>query len=78
MEWLLDAMQWPAMGLTILGAWLLGSARAARRHAGFWVFLASNVCWAVWGFHDRAYALILLQVALAAINVRGLRKTEEG
>jgi hypothetical protein len=76
MEALLDASQWPAMALTVLGAWLLGSTRQRRRHAGFWVFLASNVCWVAWGFHDGAWAVIVLQVALAAINVRGLRKTE--
>jgi hypothetical protein len=32
----------------------------------------------VWGVPTQAWALIALQVCLAALNVRGLFKTEEG
>jgi hypothetical protein len=73
---LLDLLQWPAMLATVLAAWLVGSNTKRRRNAGFWVFLASNVLWALWGWHDGAYALIALQVALAALNMRGAAKTE--
>lgn len=62
---------------TVLAAWLVASNAEGRRNAGFWVFLASNVLWAVWGWHDGAYALIALQVALAALNIRGVSKTEQ-
>ena len=48
-----------------------------RRNVGFWVFLTSNVLWGVWGWHDGAYALIALQLALAALNIRGVVKTEK-
>jgi hypothetical protein len=41
------------------------------------VFLASNVLWAAWGLHDGAWALIALQAALAALNIRGVVKTEK-
>jgi len=74
-EWI-DLLQWPAMAASLLAAWLVASNRQGRRNAGFWVFLASNVLWAVWGWHDGAWALITLQVALAALNVRGVRKTD--
>jgi hypothetical protein len=74
-QWL-DLMQWPAMLATVLAAWLVGSDREARRTAGFWVFLASNVLWIAWGVHDGAMALIALQLALAALNIRGVFKTE--
>lgn len=74
-EWL-DLVQWPAMVATVLAAWLVGSNRQDRRNAGFWVFLASNVLWGLWGVHDGAYALIALQLALAALNIRGVSKTE--
>ena len=74
-QWL-DWMQWPAMLATVLAAWLVGSDREGRRSAGFWMFLASNVLWIVWGLHDGAIALIALQVALAALNIRGVFKTE--
>lgn len=69
-------LQWPAMAASLLAAWLVASNRKPRRNAGFWVFLASNVLWTIWGWHDQAYALIALQVALAALNVRGVAKTD--
>lgn len=74
----LDALQWPAMAATVLAAWLVASQRKARRQAGFWVYLSSNVLWVAWGLHDGAYALIALQFILAAMNVRGLKKNEPG
>jgi hypothetical protein len=74
-EWI-DLLQWPAMAASLLAAWLVASNRKGRRNAGFWVFLGSNVLWALWGWHDGAWALITLQVALAALNVRGVFKTE--
>lgn len=74
-DWI-DLLQWPAMVASLLAAWLVASNRQQRRNAGFWVFLASNVLWALWGWHDGAWALIALQVALAALNIRGVSKTE--
>ena len=72
----LDLLQWPAMIVTVLAAWLIASQAKRRRQLGFWCFLVSNVLWIAWGWHDRAYALIVLQVALAALNVRGAHKNE--
>lgn len=71
---LLDWMQWPAMLITVLAAWFVASTQRHRRRIGFWLYLVSNALWVVWGLHSRAYALILLQVCLAAMNVRGERK----
>jgi len=75
-EWL-DWLQWPAMLATVLAAWLVGSNAKSRRNVGFWVFLTSNLLWLAWGWHDGAYALMALQLALAALNLRGVNKTEE-
>lgn len=75
MDWM-DLLQWPAMVVTIAAAWLVASARRRRRTIGFWVFLASNVLWSVWGWYTSAYALIVLQVFLAAMNVRGVYKND--
>jgi hypothetical protein len=41
-----------------------------------WLFLASNLLWAAWGWRASAYALIILQVCLAAINIRGAQKND--
>ena len=73
---LLDLIQWPAMLVSVVAAYLVASKREGKRNAGFWLFLASNVLWVVWGLHTQAYALIVLQVSLAALNVRGVYKTE--
>lgn len=76
MDTLLDAVQWPAMAATLVAAWLVASQSKSRRNWGFWWFIASNVLWAVWGWHAQAYALIALQVGLFALNLRGAKKTE--
>lgn len=72
----LDLMQWPAMVVTVAAAWLIASQRRWKRRIGFWLFLLSNVLWVMWGWHAGAYALIALQVCLAALNMRGVKKAE--
>ncbi len=54
----------------------VGSQSRSKRNTGFWLFLLSNVLWAVWGWGARAFALIILQVCLAAINIRGAQKND--
>jgi hypothetical protein len=73
----LQFVQWPAMIATLVAAWFVASSDAGRRNLGFWLFLASNALWMVWGFHANAWALIVLQVGLAAMNIRGTLKTED-
>lgn len=64
------------MVVTVLSAWLVASRSQARRNAGFWSFLLSNLMWVVWGLHDGAYALVVLQFALAAMNIRGVLRND--
>lgn len=73
----LDWLQWPAMAVTVAAAWLVGSKRDDRRKVGFWAFLLSNVLWVAWGVVSGAIALIVLQVCLAALNIRGVFKNEQ-
>jgi hypothetical protein len=73
MNWI-DAIQWPAMVVTVVAAWLVASQRKFKRNWGFWLFLAANVLWIIWGLHDGAYALIFLQLCLAFLNIRGTIK----
>jgi len=74
-DWL-GAIQWPAMAVTLVAAWLVASTKKGRREAGFWWFIASNILWIVWGWHTHAWALIALQVGLFVLNVRGAKKNE--
>jgi hypothetical protein len=71
---LIDLMQWPAMVVSVLAAYLVASLSKHKRNWGFWLFLLSNALWIVWGLHTSAWALIVLQVSLAALNIRGVMK----
>ena len=64
------------MVVTVLSAWFVASQNKRRRNIGFWLFLTSNLLWIIWGWHDHAYALITLQVALALTNLRGVAKND--
>ena len=75
---LLDALQWPAMVVTLVASWLVASSSKPKRNWGFWCFVASNVLWTAWGWHAGAWALIVLQAGLLALNIRGIKKTEPG
>ena len=74
---LINLIQWPAMAVTITASWLVASSEEARRNAGFWVFMLSNVLWIVWGLHASALALIAPQGGLAFMNIRGAMKTKD-
>ena len=74
MSWL----QWPAMVATIAATWLVASLGRRQRIYGFWIFLLSNILWTSWGVFAHAYALIVLQVALVAMNIRGIFKNDPG
>jgi hypothetical protein len=76
MDELLNALQWPAMIVTLTAAWLVASRSDRKRTVGFWCFIASNVLWIVWALHAKAYALIALQIGLFVLNVRGVRKND--
>ncbi|MDZ4728787.1 MAG: hypothetical protein SH820_02450 [Xanthomonadales bacterium] len=69
-------LQWPAFAASVAAAWLVGSTNERRRFFGFWIFLVSNVLWIVWAWPDRAWALVALQIVLAAMNIRGLKKAK--
>lgn len=71
---LIDLLQWPAMLITLIAAWLVGSRSRAKRCAGFICFILSNVLWVIWGWHSHAWALIVLQLGLFLMNLRGTRK----
>lgn len=72
----LDAVQWPAMLATLTGGWLVAAQSKHRRALGFWVFILSNALWVVWAWHVQAWALIVLQLGLLFLNLRGARKND--
>jgi hypothetical protein len=74
-EWM-NYLQWPAMAVTLLSAWFVAAQSKKWRQWGFWFFLLSNILWAAWGCYAKAYAIILLQIGLAALNIRGAAKND--
>lgn len=71
MSWF-GVLQWPALVVTIIAAWLVSTDRRWKRLWGFYLFLLSNVLWIAWGAYASAYALVLLQVFLSIANVHGV------
>ena len=72
----INLLQWPAMAITLIAAWLVASLHKRKRSWGFWCFIASNVLWVAWGWHAHAYALIVLQVGLFMLNLRGAHNND--
>lgn len=72
LEWL-GLLQWPALVVTVIAAWLVSTERRWKRLNGFYMFLLSNVLWIIWGVYAGAYALVFLQVFLGVSNIHGVR-----
>lgn len=72
--YLVDLLQWPAMAITSLAAWFMGSTRVKRRIVAFWCFTAGNAMWVIWDASHDAYGLITLEIIMALMNMRGLKK----
>jgi hypothetical protein len=69
-------MQWPAMAISLLAAWLIASKDAHKRVLAFVLLILGNLLWKGWGWRATAYALIVLNAGLLVLNVRGILKNE--
>ena len=67
----------PAMIITVVSTWLIASKSERNRKIGFAGALAGNAAWAMWGVGSGAVAVIVLQILLAATNIRGVVKADE-
>ena len=76
LENLLDLIQWLAMIITITATWYVAAERKDNRNWGFWLYLLSNLLWFIWAIPHRAWALATMQVILAGMNIRGVKKSE--
>ncbi len=73
---LINVVQSPAMVVTVVASWRVASSHEGKRNAGFWIFLLGNALWIAWGLYSGAVALVGLQECLAAMNMRGAKRTE--
>lgn len=76
MEEFITFLDWPAMAISLLAAWVMASQKPHKRVWAFWMYLTGNVMWIAWGWGEQAWALIVLNLALMALNVRGIYKNE--
>ncbi|MEJ7805767.1 MAG: hypothetical protein WKG03_07600 [Telluria sp.] len=77
MEAFFSYLEWPAMAVTLAAAWWMGSKKPDKRILAFWLLIGGNVMWIAWGWGDEAWALIVLNVGLLALNIRGIIKNED-
>ncbi len=70
---MIDWLQWPALLLSIVGAWCVGGRNARMRLIGFWLFLLSNIAWASWGYGAMAWAVVISQLVFIITSIRGIR-----
>ncbi len=73
-EAILNFLQWPAMLATLISTWLVASQNKLYRRIGFWIFILSNILWVMWAIQIKSYAVILMQIGLLLLNLRGLYK----
>ena len=76
-ESVIDFIQWPAMVITLISAWLVASQSKFKRSWGFWTFILSNALWVLWGWQNKAYALIFMHIGLLLLNIRGAIKNKD-
>ena len=67
-----DALQWPASVVALVGAWWVGADQPDRRFWGFIGFLLSNLLWVAWASHSHAWALLGMQALFTATSLRGM------
>ncbi|MES2899284.1 MAG: hypothetical protein V4723_06110 [Pseudomonadota bacterium] len=77
MDDMLNLLEWPAMAISLVAAYLLGSINPTKRIVAFVMLIVGNLMWIGWGWGNEAKALIALNVGLMVLNVRGVFKNEE-
>ena len=77
MDDMLALLEWPAMAISLVAAYLLGSIHTTKRIVAFVMLIIGNLMWIGWGWGDGAKALIALNVGLMVLNIRAIMKNEE-
>ncbi|NHZ65139.1 hypothetical protein [Massilia genomosp. 1] len=78
MDAMFALLEWPAMAISLAAAWWMGSTKAGKRIVAFCMLIVGNLMWIAWGWGEAAWALIALNLGLLALNVRAIRKNEDG
>jgi hypothetical protein len=65
-----DGIDLPATAVTFVGIWLLGN----KHKAGFLCTILGNLLWLIIGLRIRSSGLLIANLGLAVLNMRGYRK----
>ncbi|WP_341744713.1 nicotinamide mononucleotide transporter [Azonexus hydrophilus] len=67
----LKAIEWVGSITGLVGAGLLATNSPLSGY-GFVAFLASNLCWFIFGYKTRAYGLLVMQVGFTLTSILGI------
>lgn len=62
------ALSWVGCALLLYGLKLIGD----KKRVGFWVALAGEALWIVWGIIGGAWALVAMSVVISVMYVRAI------
>lgn len=71
---MIDLFSWLALAFVIGQLWLFGSK---KYRIGWWMALAACGAWGVFALATGGWALLVQQVIIAALSVRGLMNLDE-
>ena len=75
---MLEMIQYPAMVMAILGAYLVTSPAVGVRRTAFGLWIAGNTLWVAWGLHAGAWGLVATYLVFTALAVAGYRRAKPG
>lgn len=61
-------LSWLGCALLLYGLKLIGD----KKRAGFWVALAGEMLWIVWGIIGGAWALVAMSIVISVMYVRAI------
>lgn len=71
MDTALPVLEWSGAILGLIGAAMLAINRKVSRF-GWLFFLASNVCWVIYGIATHAFGLVVMQAGFTVTTIIGI------
>lgn len=69
----MEKVEWAGCVLGLIGAFVL-ACNQQWSGWGFVAFLASNVCWIIWGLKRKANAILAMQAGFTLTSITGIMR----
>ncbi len=69
--------QYPALITGIIGAYFVSSTTSKKRYWGFFLWIISDICWALFGLSASGYGLVIMQLIFIFTSSRGMFNNRE-